>query len=310
MIEKFAYVFPGQGSQESGMGRDFYEHDAEVRQIFDEADQIMIDLGFRDGVKRACFEGIGLDKTRVVQPALYVAEVAAYEKLQAHRKPDFVAGHSLGLHPASYAASVYPTWQDGLRLVAARGQLMEDAGRTHPGSMAAIMGSTFDEVQEFIAGENIQIACHNGPKQIVIGGNTEAVLAVATRLGKRARVLEVSVAGHTNQMESALVSFAVALDRTPMQLPTLGLVLDTTGELATGVEQIRDAMRLQLVSTVLWVKTVMTLKDTGVGTMVEVGPGRGVLSGLIRQIDPSIRTFQVKDSASLDTFLSTYPHTM
>lgn len=288
------------------MGRDFYEHDAGIRQIFDEADQMMTDLGFRDGVKRACFEGIGLDQTSIVQPTLYIAEVAAYEMLKPNVQPDYVAGHSLGLYPASFAAGVYPTWQDGLRLVAVRGQLMEEAGHIHPGKMAAVMGMTIDEVQELITGENIKIACHNAPKQMVIGGETGAVLSVAKRLGKRARVLEVSVAGHTNHMKSALVPFSVALDATPMQPPTLGLVLDTTGELATGVEQIRDAMRQQLVSTVLWVKTVMTLKDRGVGTIVEVGPGRGVLSGLIRQIDSSIQAFQVKDVASLDNFLATY----
>lgn len=309
MNEKLAYVFPGQGSQESGMGLDFYTHDAKVRQIFDEADEIMTDLGFRNSVKRACFEGIGLDTTSVVQSALYVAEVASYEMLKRHIEPDDVSGHSLGLHPASYTAGVYPTWQDGLRLVAGRGRLMEEAGRINPGKMAAVMGMTIDEVRELIDGKEIQIACHNGPQQIVIGGETAAVLAVAKRLGKRARVLAVSVAGHTRRMESVLAPFAVALDATPMQSPTLGLVLDTTGEFATGVEQIRDAMRLQLVSTVLWMKTVMTLKDNGVGTIVEVGPGRGVLRGLIRQIDPSIRTFQVKDPASLDNFLVAYPRT-
>ncbi len=292
MSENVAFVFPGQGSQEVGMGQALVENYAVARQLFEQADDI---LGF--SLSKLCFEGPAeaLNDTYNTQPAIFVHSIAALEVLRAEGydvSPKYVAGHSLGEYSAYVAAGVL-SFADGLRLVRERGRLMKKAGDLNPGSMAAIIklsddivGDICRQVSESGAGV-LTVANYNSPGQVVISGDNAAVdkgieLAKAAK-AKRALKLPVSIAAHSELMRVVADEFRQAVDNAPLNLPEMPIVANITAEPIESAEAIREEMEGQLTSSVRWSDSVQWMVDRGVTEFVEIGP-KNVLAGLIKRI--------------------------
>ncbi len=297
-----AFVFPGQGAQQVGMGKDLAPLPA-ARAIFDEADRV---LGFP--LSALMFDGPKeqLDDTFNTQPALFTIG-AALLALLPDRAPAFVAGHSLGEYTALYAAGVFD-FADGLRLVRERGRLMKSAGEQNPGSMAALIGLDDETVHGLCTAiGGVQVANYNSPGQVVISGKREAVAsAMQAARERKARLvtpLDVSIASHSLLMEPVVDRFAEAVQRTPMRPPRL-TVIGNVGALPLGdVEQVRAELIRQPVSSVQWTQSVAYMAGHGADTFVEIGPGK-VLTGLIKRIARSARLLNVGDAASLRQFTS------
>jgi len=325
-MEKVAFVFPGQGSQYVGMGRDLYEIYPEARALFDEADGI---LGF--SISRLCFEGPKeeLDDTINTQPAILAMSVACFKVLDTRCKeqgkgrenlepgtlnlePAFVAGHSMGEYTALVAAGALD-FADGLKLVRERGRVMKEAGEQNPGSMAAIIGldaGTLEDIcQEAriqFPASSVQIANYNSPGQIVISGHKEALeraLELARERGARRVIpLAVSIASHSPLMQPAAESFASIVAQVDFHQPLVPVVANVTAAPITTVAEIKEELVKQLTSTVQWVESVQYMIAQGVTTFMEIGP-KDVLTGLIRRIDKSVRTVNVGDVAGVEALM-------
>ena len=307
-----ALVFPGQGSQEVGMGRDLAASYPPAREVFEQADDI---LGFP--LSSICFDGPAeqLNDTINTQPALFVMGIALVRALEAELgtplQPLFVAGHSLGEFTALAAAKALP-FQDGLRLVRERGRLMKEAGEHSPGAMAAILGLDTETVAAICAdasaqtGQPLVPANDNCPGQIVISGNSETLdiaLSMATGRGARRAVkLAVSVASHSPLMASIIDPFRAVLDEIPFKAPTTPVIGNVNAAPLQSVAEIRDELSAQLVSTVRWTETIQYMRQAGVSTFVELGP-KDVLSGLIKRIDRAAQRVSLNSAASLGNFL-------
>jgi [acyl-carrier-protein] S-malonyltransferase len=301
MTEKIAFVFPGQGSQEVGMGQTLVENYAAAREIFDKADDI---LGF--SLSQLCFEGpeAELNDTLNTQAAIFVTSIAALEALKAanyRAKPKYVAGHSLGEYSAYVAAGIL-SFEDGLRLVRERGRLMKKAGELNPGGMAAILKLDHEIVaqicQEVSAEGNglLQVANYNSPGQIVISGHNTAVdrgieLALAAK-AKRAIKLPVSIAAHSELMRVIANEFRAAINQTPLNLPEISIVANITAAPLDSLAAIRAEMEGQLTASVRWTDSVLWMVNQGVSKFIEVGP-KDVLTGLIRRITRDAETHAV-----------------
>lgn len=287
-----AFLFPGQGSQQVGMGHELYQRIPASRALFDQADE---QLGF--ALTSLCFKGPEeeLTDTENQQPALFVTSIAAWQAMvdQSRSSPAFVAGHSLGEFSALVAAGSL-SFSDGLALVRRRGQLMKAAGERAPGAMAAVLALDVPAVKEVCAqaseevGQPVSLANDNCPGQVVISGNTEA-LTEAVRLAEEAGArkvvrLPISIAAHSTLMASAAAEFAQAVDATPIQTPEVPIVGNVTATPLTTPEEIRAELKAQLTSPVLWTGSINYLCQQGVDTFVEVGPGN-VLLGLVKRID-------------------------
>ena len=304
-----AFVFPGQGSQYVGMGRDLYETYAEVRALFDEADGI---LGF--SLSRLCFEGPKeeLGDTINTQPALLTISVALLRLLESGQLgPSTVAGHSMGEYTALVAAGALD-FADGLRLVRERGRVMKEAGEQNPGGMAAVLGleaETLDEICQMArqkTGGIVQLANYNSPGQIVISGHKEA-LEQAMELSKergarRVIPLAVSIASHSPLMQTAARSFAGVVAQVDFHQPQVPIVANVTAAPITTVAEIREELVEQLTSTVRWVESIQYMIAQGVTTFVEIGP-KNVLTGLMRRIDKSVQTVNVGDVAGVEALM-------
>jgi [acyl-carrier-protein] S-malonyltransferase len=300
---KVALLFPGQASQYSGMGRDLAEHFPAAKSVFDEADQA---LDF--SVSKLCFEGSedDLRHTENTQPAILTVSVAAYRALeQQGLTPEFVAGHSLGEYSALVAAGSLD-FTTAIRLVRKRGRYMQEAVPAGEGAMAAIMGLAPAVVTEICRkaanGKIVSPANLNSPEQTVISGHTAAVkraVEIASQQGaKRAVMLSVSAPFHCALMQPAqdrLESDLRQANLGPLRFP---LMTNVDAEAITSGDEARDALIRQVTSPVRWLDSVREMLDSGVSMFVEVGPGR-VLSGLLRQIDRSVRLTNVEDAASL-----------
>lgn len=300
---RIACVFPGQGSQYSGMGRRMAEAYALAQEVFERADAV---LGFP--LTRLCFEGDEeeLKQTENTQPAILTTSVACYRVLeQAGVRPDFVAGHSLGEYTALVAAGAL-AFEDALRLVRQRGRYMQEAVPLGQGAMAAILGASVEVVEqvcrEAAEGQVCAPANFNSPQQIVIAGHKEAVERAAAlareRGARRVVLLPVSAPFHCALMRPAEDRLAEDLARVAFADLKIPLVNNVEAAIVTSGEAAREGLRRQVSRPVRWEESVRRLLAEGVTTFIEVGPGR-VLSGLIRQIDRSARTLAVEDPDSL-----------
>jgi [acyl-carrier-protein] S-malonyltransferase len=302
-----AFLFPGQGSQATGMGKELAAIYPPARHTFDQADEA---LGFR--LSQICFEGPEdkLKLTEITQPAILTVSVAAFRVL--HSKgfiPDFVAGHSLGEYSAHVAAGTLE-FADAVRTVRNRGKYMQEAVPVGEGAMAAVLGMKLEDLQkvceEAAQGQVCSPANINSPDQIAISGSKAAVERAAElarqRGAKRAIMLPVSAPFHCALMQPAqdrLAHDLRALTFHPMRVP---VVKNFDAALTTDPEQARDALIRQVTGAVQWERSMRALIGKGVDTFVEVGPGK-VLCGLMRQIDRSKTCANVEDGASLQRTL-------
>lgn len=283
---KTAFVFPGQGSQYVGMGKDFFEADDDSRKLFRHADEV---LGF--SLSKICFEGPEeeLKQTRNTQPAIFLHSVVVFNKL-TRKNADMVGGHSLGEYSALVAAGAM-TFDDGLKLVRLRGELMQKAGAEQKGTMAAVVGLLPEAVEELCreaaSAGIVQPANFNSPGQIVISGSAEGVrkgmeLAKA-RGAKLVKELVVSGAFHSPLMASARDGLKKKLDETTIVDATITVYANVTAEPVTKAEDIRDLLFRQLTNPVRWEETVIHMVRDGADSFIEVGPGK-VLQGLAKRI--------------------------
>jgi [acyl-carrier-protein] S-malonyltransferase len=284
-----AYVFPGQGAQFTGMGRDLYDRSPEARALFELADQVM---GFP--LSAVMFEGDeeALKQTRVTQPAIFVQSVIAARVAAEAFRPDAVAGHSLGEFSALTAAGAL-SFEDGLALVRERALAMQDACDRTPGTMAAILGMEDEQVESLCAQVNgvVVPANYNSPGQLVISGALAAVeeaIARATEAGaKRAVMLPVGGAFHSPLMEPARERLAGVIARTDFQAPACPVYQNVSASPFRDVDQIRENLIAQLTAPVRWTQSVQRMVADGVTEFVEVGGKGNILRGLIRKIEPS-----------------------
>jgi [acyl-carrier-protein] S-malonyltransferase len=298
-----AFLFPGQGSQSVGMGKDLAKKFPIARQTFEEADEV---LGYK--LSGVCFEGPEdqLRLTEITQPAILTASVAAWRILnEKGLKARFVAGHSLGEYSAHVAAGTL-SFADAVRTVRNRGKYMQEAVPVGVGTMAAILGMEFEKVTEVCRdaahGEVCAPANINSPEQIVISGHTAAVER-ATKLAdergaKRAKLLPVSAPFHCSLMKPAQDRLAADLSAITFEKPAAGIVCNIDAALLHGADSSRDTLVRQVTGSVKWEQSMRVLIAEGVTTFVEVGPGK-VLCGLMRQIDRSQKCLNVADEASL-----------
>lgn len=298
-MTKTAWVFPGQGSQSVGMGRELYDNVPSAKAVFDAADAA---LGIP--LTTLIFEGPedDLKQTINAQPALVTAAWAVLEAARALAgdrlpAPAFLAGHSLGEYTALAVAGVFD-FPTAVKLARERGRLMHEAGQITPGAMAAVLGLDQDKLAAVCEGSGTVMANVNCPGQIVISGPADGIkqaIELATAAGaKRALPLQVSGAFHSPLMKPAVEGMTQYLEATAFSSPSIPVVANCTGGPMTDVEAVKKELRDQLTSPVQWIKTVEYMVGQGVDTIIEIGPGK-VLTGLVSRINKDITTLNLGD---------------
>lgn len=290
---KKAYVFPGQGAQYPGMGKELYDNYPLAKEMMNKANEI---LGF--DILKIMFEGTEQDlmQTKVTQPAIFIHSVTLANILSDNFKPDMVAGHSLGEFSALVAAKAM-TYEDGLKLVFARAMAMQKACEIHPSTMAAVIGldeTTVEEVLSTITEEIVVPANYNTIGQIVISGSMKGIELAMEKLkaagAKRVLPLKVGGAFHSPLMEPARLELETAIDKTPFQTPICPIYQNVSALPSTDPMQIKQNLIDQLTSPVRWTQTIKNMINDGAKEFIEVGPGN-VLQGLIKKISPDINAY-------------------
>ena len=304
---KIAFVFPGQGSQFVGMGRDIYDQFESVRNLFDQAQQL---LDF--DVAQLCFEGpeAALTRTDNVQPAVTLVDIAFFQVVtEAGILPSATAGHSLGEYAALHAAGVLP-FNEVIPLVRSRGLFMQEAAEKHPGGMLAAIGLDIDQLEEvckLVAGQgSVEIANHNSPSQVILTGENDALKEAARTIkekGGRAIPLKVSGPWHSRFMKPAAEQMSNLLAEAQLAEPHVPVAANVSGELYGSVDEIRDGLKRQIASPVRWVACVEQLIADGNRIFVELGPG-STLARLVREIDKSVKVVSVGKIGALDKLQS------
>ena len=297
------YIFPGQGSQYVGMGKDLYDNCPEAKNIFDRAEEILPELN----LKKLCFEGPveELTQTANSQVAILVTSIAALRALETSGtfsvQPVICAGLSLGEYSALVACGSLE-FPDAVKLVRRRGELMEQAAKNNPGTMASIIGIFASDLKEVCRETGTEIANLNSPGQIVISGKKEAVqkaMALATEKGaKKAILLNVSGPFHSSLMREIAGEFKKELDKTKFSDPKAPIISNVTADYEKGAEEIKENLVKQLYSPVRWEESIIRIRQEGCNTFFEIGPGK-VLKGLLRRIDPELKTYNIETTGDI-----------
>lgn len=286
-----AYVFPGQGAQFVGMGKDLYDNNAEAKAMFEKANEV---LGFR--ITDLMFEGTedDLKQTKVTQPAIFLHSVILAKSLGDEFKPDMVAGHSLGEFSALVAAGAL-SFEEGLKLVSARAQAMQKACELRPSTMAAVLALPDEKIEEICNGidEVVAPANYNCPGQVVISGSIEGIDAACEQLlaagAKRAMKLKVGGAFHSPLMQPAQEELSEAIANAKFQTPVCPIYQNVDGKPHTDPEEIKENLIKQLTAPVRWTQDVEAMIADGANGFVELGPG-AVLQGLVKKINRQVET--------------------
>src|SRR5436309_12328207 len=310
-MARIAFMFPGQGSQRVGMGKDFVErYPRLLERYFTPADEI---LGF--GITDLCFNGPEdqLVQTQNTQPAIFLISMAVVDVLREHGvEPQAAAGHSLGEYSALTCAGVL-RFEDALRLVRRRGELMAGVNRRTPGAMAAIMGLPPERVDELcrVAREEgagvVEPANYNTPEQTVISGESAAVQRASTLASEagaqRVVPLQVGAPFHCSLMNDLKDEFAAELDKYPFRDPRIPIVANVTGDYVRTTDEVKEALRRQVAGSVRWTDSMRRLAADGYDTFVEAGPGRA-LGGMSLKINPGRATFAAGETSRVDLLLA------
>jgi len=301
-----AYIFPGQGAQYVGMGKDLYDSYGQAKEIFEQANRA---LGF--DIARLCFEGPFevLTKTQNCQPAILTASIAAYKVFQSHNKrfePKAMLGLSLGEYSALVAASAV-AFGDAVRIVRLRGQFMEDAAAQFPGTMASILGLDAETVEDIAEEAGCEIANLNCPGQIVISGSNESVrkaIEIAAQKGAKKNIyLDVSGAFHSSLMSEAGRRLKEEIAKISFFEPELPVISNINAAPETNPDAIVENLIDQVSCPTRWEESVRYVASQKVTTFLEIGPGK-VLNGLIRRIDPTLIVHNIENCEDIKTLLA------
>lgn len=307
IISKLAFVFPGQGSQEVGMGKDLIEDYKEANELFDEANIALKDEGV--DLKKLCLEGPEEELTKTInaQPAMLTISIILFKLLQKNNiNPSIVAGHSLGEYSALVAASSIE-FKEAVKLVRKRGQYMQTATPLGTGSMAAIISFKKKKIEELIKKVSkfgiIEIANYNSPYQIVVSGKSE-VIDQLLMLGEEEEEvnvvpLKVSAPFHSSLMRKAKENLSSYMENVNIQDPKIPVICNVTADYVKTKEEIKVALIEQVTHPIKWVEIIRRINSEGVNYFIEVGPGN-VLKKLIKQILPKAKVYNVCDSESLE----------